>query len=399
VDLPSHIRTKQLAGGKTGYYWELPPWARGREGCPVSAQPLKGSLAEVVATAERLNATLEAFRRGETDGGPVTGSIDWLIRWFERHPRYKRTSEGTQGDYSDGLRLIADHVFGEPEERVGSFQAASIRPYHVDSIYLRLLVAPTREKGRKAPGPKRLATVNSAMRAARRMWNVALRDNIRDLIGLSINPFSKMELESAESSTVPATREQLEAFIAKADELGHPSMGTAALVTFELIQREVDVIGRLSWSDLESRRIRVRHHKTKKMVWISLYDDERGGDGQAFMPELVGRLANTPRRGTLIIMRDQPDRLKKIHLPYGTAYFQRLFREIAVAAALPSSFTFLGCRTGGMTELGDSGATDQEITAVSTRSRQTITVYTKQTKSQISSGLRKRRRGREGNEK
>jgi hypothetical protein len=65
----------------------------------------------------------------------------------------------------------------------------------------------------------------------------------------------------------------------------------------------------------------------------------------------------------LIVMQDRPNRRKKVHLPYKADYFRQLFREIADAAGLPREFTFLGCRTGGMTELDDVQATDQEIRA------------------------------------
>jgi hypothetical protein len=400
VNLPKHVRTKRLASGVVAYYWELPPWARDKEGCPVVGQSLKGDLLAIIARANDLNASLALFRKGKVEGGPAIGTVDWLICWFERHPKFTSKAEGTQDDYSAGLRLVADHrldVDGNPAagQRIGNHQASAVRPYHADAIYLRLLKSPPRDQGGRAPGPTRPATVNAAMRAVRRMWNVALRDNVREQIRLELNPFTKMELEATESSTVPATREQLVKFINKADELGLPSMGTAALITYELIQREVDVIGRLSWADLEQRRIRVLHHKTKKMVWIPLYD----GNGEPFFPEMIARLQVASRRGTLIVMRDQPDRRKKVHLPYKADYFRHVFREIADAAELPREFTFLGCRTGGMTELGDVEATDQEISALSTRSRATITVYTKETQRQVTNALRKRRDSRLGNRK
>ncbi len=52
-----------------------------------------------------------------------------------------------------------------------------------------------------------------------------------------------------------------------------------------------------------------------------------------------------------------------------------------------------------MTELGDVEGTDQEISALRTRSRATITVYTKETQRQVTNALRKRRDNRFGNRK
>jgi hypothetical protein len=39
-------------------------------------------------------------------------------------------------------------------------------------------------------------------------------------------------------------------------------------------------------------------------------------------PELVARLDAAPRYGTLIVTRDQPDRRRKVHLPWKVDYFR-----------------------------------------------------------------------------
>ena len=219
------------------------------------------------------------------------------------------------------------------------------------------------------------------MATARRCWGLALRRRY-----VMENPFQRMDIENTTKPTTPATREQLATFMEKADEMGHPSMALAGLITFELIQRKVDVIGRLVWSHYDSQRIKVIHYKTSKEVPIPLYDEEG-----CLFPELVDRLDRTKRRGTLIVMRDRKDRTRKEHLPYLEEYFRALFRKIANAAGLLVGFTFLGLRHGGMTEMGDAGLTDQEITSISSRSRQTIPIYTHETMRQRTAGLRKRR--------
>ncbi|MBB4210787.1 hypothetical protein [Rhodothalassium salexigens] len=65
--------------------------------------------------------------------------------------------------------------------------------------------------------------------------------------------------------TRPATRAELEALIRTADAEGLPSIGTAAMLAFELCQREGDVIGTcdpdgrwhgLSWDGYRCRRPR-----------------------------------------------------------------------------------------------------------------------------------------------
>jgi hypothetical protein len=58
--------------------------------------------------------------------------------------------------------------------------------------------------------------------------------------------------------------------------------------------------------------------KTRKLVNIPLYDE----DGTMLWPELVARLDAAPRYGTLIVTRDQPDRRRKVHLPWKVDYFR-----------------------------------------------------------------------------
>lgn len=165
-------------------------------------------------------------------------------------------------------------------------------------------------------------------------------------------------------------------------------MGTAVLLAFELCQRQGDVIGTINWADYRpGEAIRVRQHKTGEMVWLPLRDD----DGDLF-PGLEERLAATPKRGTLIIMRDTEDRHSGLYETYKVDYFRHLFREIADAADLPKDFLFRALRHGGLTELADAGATDQELmTHSGHRARQTLTVYTRQTGDQALNAARKRR--------
>ena len=76
---------------------------------------------------------------------------------------------------------------------------------------------------------------------ARLLWKFAIR---RGYAG--INPFVAMDLEGTGGRTRPALRQEVQRFLCKADELGFPSMGTAAMLAFELCQREGDVIGNIA---------------------------------------------------------------------------------------------------------------------------------------------------------
>lgn len=378
VPLPKYTRQKKLSGGGVGYYWEPPTWAK-KKGCPFSADALGADLPLAIARANELNNHFDAWRTGNDVGGVLPGTVAWLFRKIEGHPKFKKTAAKTQRGYLQGFRLIEDFTLPKSGKTFGQVPAKSIKERHVDRLYEGLQWV----KEKDGTMRRRLAMANAAMRAARRTWSIAKRAGWVDG-----NPFLKMELEETGGNTRAAMRAEVEAFVAKADELGSPSMGTAAMLAFELCQREGDVIGTIAWTDYRpGQEIRVRQHKTGQMVWVPLRDDE----GELF-PGLVDRLDGAPKVGSLIVMRDKKDSRNKIHLPYKEDHFRHLFRHISDAAGLPKDFRFMGLRHGGLTELGNAGATDQELVSHSGhKTRQTLTVYTKPSSAQAANAARKRR--------
>ncbi|EKE67173.1 tyrosine-type recombinase/integrase, partial [Oceanibaculum indicum] len=370
--LPRYVNAKPLKGGTIAYYWNLPTWAR-KAGCTLISEALGSDLAPAITRANELNRALDEWRKGGTSG-PLPGSVDHLIAQYQRHTAYLSKAPRTRAGYDAGLALIADYRLPKSGRRFGEVPAASVEPRHADRLYQDLQW--TADKRR------RLATANAAMRVARRCWNIGRR------LGLvSANPFTAMGLEATGGDTTPATRAQLASFIAAADRMGYPSMGTAALLAFELCQRVTDVIGTLAWTGFDGRAIRCRQQKTGQLVRIPLIDAE----GELF-PGLIARLEATPRRGSLIVMRDQPDRRTKTYQPYKLDWFDHLFRQIADAAGLPASFTARTLRHGGLTEMGDGGAEDQELQAISGHTeRNTLSIYTRTTERQAMNAARKRR--------
>ena len=49
--------------------------------------------------------------------------------------------------------------------------------------------------------------------------------------------------------------------------------------------------------------------------------------------------------------------------PYSHSYAKRIVREARRAAGLPEHVTMTACRHGGMTELGDTELTEQDVMA------------------------------------
>jgi hypothetical protein len=66
-------------------------------------------------------------------------------------------------------------------------------------------------------------------------------------------------------------------------------------------------------------------------------------------------------------------------------------RAIARAAGLPDYLTLEACPHGGITELGDAGATEQEGMASTGHTSRAFRIYQKHTKHQRTNAQRKRR--------
>jgi hypothetical protein len=243
------------------------------------------------------------------------------------------------------------------------------------------------------------------MDVCRRAWRVAFRD--RPSIVPTENPFSQMGISYRPNVTRAATYLELISFVQKADELGHRSLGTAALIAFFWLQREEDIFLRLAWTNYQPAAevgvVRIIHHKNGELVDVPLMDN----DGTDLWPELTPRLNREVRLGTLIVMRDRADLKRKVHLPWATSatnpvrHVQRVVAQIRRAANLPSEITFTSFRHGGHTDAADAGLTDAQIRALSGhKTAAMISVYAKKTKDQRLDAARKRleaRRTKGGN--
>jgi hypothetical protein len=286
----------------------------------------------------------------------------------------------TRRSYDAVLRLVAEHELKDGR-RFGVLTLASITPGVADRLFVKL-------KQRQGGG-ERVRTAVLAMRVCQRAWNIACRDQ-PDRVP-PINPFEKMGLRYKPKATRPVTHDELVRFVAVADATGEYSLGTAAMIAFYWLQRETDILNRLSWIHYRPADApgiaRIFHHKTGELIDIPLFDD----DGTALWPELMERLDSAPRRGTLIVIREKVDRRRKTYLQWKEDYFRHCFAKIRTAARIDPEAKFMGLRHGGNTEGANAELTDAQLRALSGHRSATMTVtYARETMKQRRLGARKR---------
>jgi hypothetical protein len=201
----------------------------------------------------------------------------------------------------------------------------------------------------------------------------------------------------------PATFAELQAFRAKAKELGSPSLATAALIGWEWLQRETDILATFEVAHYRPKErpnaVRVLHEKTREENWIPLFDEK----GVPLYPELMAELDALKREriAGLMLRRDSGERAPWPTWPSpdnpDLTHMSRKTKEIVRAAKLRDVLTFTSFRHGGFTEAADSDLSDAEIRAQGRhKSARVLPRYAKRTmKFQVMTGAKKRREQRE----
>ncbi len=417
ADWPRYMTVKRLRGkasaGQVAYYWE--PRAKDRaDGFALAGEALGPDYAVARDRAILLNAHLDSWRLGEAkpqtiDAGAKTGTVDWWHEHYMRSSAFTKLAVRSQDDYRDALALVADVKTKLTDAsgtalRFGALPVGSISPAAVDKVY---------EKLRKGGRVTRQA--NRALDVARRAWKVVARmypgtflitDPGNQKQRIALNPWVGVERTIGSGTTKPCTREEAFALADALTKQGHPALGLAAVVSFELLQRPENIIaGHLTWGQYRPaerpREIEIFHHKTGERIWHPFDVDDVDEEGRPVVrrlyPELEDRLGALPRLGVpVVMMRPQrgpkgQDGQRQPRI-YSVSYADHLVQAARKAAGLASHVTMAACRHGGMTLLGDAELTEQQIMALSGHvTPAAARLYVKRTEAQRRSAAVQRR--------
>ena len=408
MTLPRYCRRKSLKNGQWGYFFEPPTWAR-KQGCWVKAEALGK---EHKAAVDRANHVLlpafDSWRSGAltdmTPPSPVPGSFDWLVGIFKTHRKWTEIDSKTQRFYDRGLALFANQTLKDGS-RAGSKQITDFTKRFVDAVYTKLLIVNREDADGNVVKRERRRTANASMTACRRAWFVGQRAQEEEVP--TVNPFSRMGLRRRRlgqpvCETPTATWDELVAFRLAANRLGYRSVATAALLTWEWLQRQEHVFGVFELSHYRPKErpnsVRIVHPKNGEEAWWPLFDET----GEPLFPELMAELDAIKEETVsgLIFRRDHRHRRSPTPLPWITErkdlrYLRSVVKKIIVAARIRTELSFTSFRHGGFTEGADSDLTDAELrTASRHRSTRQLPTYAKRTHKQLISASKKRREER-----
>lgn len=383
VGWPKLMVPRRLRSGLTAYYWVPPTWAV-KCGCKMRSEALGTDYGAAKQRCDgMLNPQFDAWRTRDeapaADQRASVGTFDWMVAVAKSSPKWPKRP-ATAKSYDASLRLVSEYVLKDGR-RFGGLALKSITPDVADRLFEKMKL--------KADGTERTRTGILAMRVCQRAWALAWRANAEQVP--SANPFQKMGLSYTAKPTRPVRYEELSRFVIAADAAGETSVGTAAMIAFFWLQRQEDILGRLTWDQYRPAdapdSVRVFHFKTGELVRLPLSDV----DGTPLWPEIMDRLDSAPRLGTLIVMRDRPDRRRKIHLPWKLDHFRHRVAAIRAAAGIDAEAKFMGLRHGGNVEGADAGLTDAQLRALSGhRTIAALLRYAQATEKQRQAGARKR---------
>lgn len=375
--LPAYVRPAKLAGGKTGYYWELPHWARPKKDpetgklvpvmrhgqpCPVVPTALGTDLAQAIANGNNLNEAFRDWRKGTMGRVLVKGTVAWLFAWYREQPRFRKNKPKTKKDYH---RLMDAICAFEPKK--GAPELGKRAANKVDATVADRMYEKWQERGARE--------ASYAMQVCRLVWAWAVRH--KRTTGVTENPFLGMGLKSTAVKGNRATsRAEYDLYRATAREMGFQSMAAAAALCFECCQRVSDVFGyealkgdgeqegperHILWSGYDpGEHITLVQSKTGNPVMLPLFVEEQVEGGAvervSLYPELEEELAAwraiAPTVDGRIIVEERNGK------PYAERRMSTVHRAICEQAGLPKDMTFTGFRHGGITEIGDAGIDD-----------------------------------------
>ena len=218
----------------------MPTWARAA-GCPLKNEPLGTDYEAACIRAETvLLLAFDSWVSGGASDDRVTAAVapftlEWLFGEFRADRRFTKLDAKTRRIHEVGFRMVGNYRLKDGR-RLGQVPLTAIDTAIVDNLYDKLLMVREADATGKLVDRERRTSVNNAMKSCRRAWNVALRRHPRKVPML--NPFAKMGLMSSNRETPTATFAELQAFRAKAVEMGLSSLATAALIGWEWLQRE-----------------------------------------------------------------------------------------------------------------------------------------------------------------
>lgn len=275
--------------------------------------------------------------------------VNDLFIWYKASRNWELLSHNSQIFYSLMMKTMSNEI--------GNYEVDNVTHTKVDAAYNNIKTSVS------------LHRAVYACKVMSKLWNRAIRQGYA-----TSNPFSSMGLPKLQSRPTKWTIGQIDAFYGECVKQGIPSLGTLAILCFDLCQRPGDMRN-LKFSNISDGWVNFIQEKTKTHMSVKLSD------------RLIALLSELePESENDFIVK-----YEVTNKPYDARTYAKLVQSIRTKLGLPDDLQMRDLRRTGLSELGDNGATEDEIRSISGHvDRQVISTYIPVTQTLVEHGMNKR---------
>lgn len=351
------VEERKTASGRS--YWVFNPKKYIRDALNVMFQRFDRR-DDALEHAERIIRQYEQYKQTRDRTARIEeDTVDGLIAFYKQTTEWKKLKPNSRRLYDLMIRTASQTRIGQANITFGQMQSKSVNPTHADKLYGKIQLSVSSHRA------------VHMIKVMRKIWFVGKRHG-----KVQFNPFEKMGLAGLKSRAVLWEPEQVEAFVKQADEMGLWSIGTIAMLCYDLCQRPGDM-RQLRWSDFDGQTFTFVQEKTGTEVCVL--------GSERLVQRLYGVSGRVGTGDTVIALCEATQR------PYDRSLYVKYARRVREAAGLPSELQVRDLRRTGATEMAEAGATEDELRSVTGhQSRDVLSIYVRPTKKLAAAGIKKR---------
>lgn len=356
-----HYKYMQQVKLKQGMIWVINPSKAVRKALDVGYEKYD-SFQEAKDRSLQIEAAFDHYKRTQRPTKKLhieEDTVDSLFQFYTSRDAFKSLSENSKRTYRFLYKTASELRIGQSNIPFGRMLIKSVSAKTADDLFLTI-------KNEKSDH-----RANSVVKVLRRIWFVGRRGVLGD--GAS-NPFQQMGLKKLTIRRIRWLPDDVDAFVSMADKMGYHSVGTLALLCYDMCQRPGDM-RKLLWGNFDGEAFKFNQEKTQTPMDLEL------------SPCLSKRFADIARG-------DDDDFIIKYEAtgrPYDMRMYAKIAQLVRTKAKLSSDLQIRDLRRSGATEMGQAGCTEDEIAAVTGHtSRQMLEIYVNPTRKTAARGMQKR---------
>lgn len=295
---------------------------------------------------------LDQKREVKVNSATVLG----MITYYKTTDRWRVLSYNSKRTYNQLIDCLSSISLGK--ERFINLLASNVCKDYAKKLYAYIQDEYSQHRARHS------------IKFLKLVWNVCEEYN-----RLSGNPWKVIKLDNDPICDVIWKDRQVDRFIEGADELGFWSLGTMAMLCYDLCQRPGDM-RQLTWDNFDGEFFTFHQEKTGTKIEVEA------------SPRLIKRIVPRHNQYTgedTIVLYEKTGR------PYDNRKYNEIAAQIRKHTMLPDRLKMKFLRHSGATQLGENNATEDEIAAVTGhKSRAMLNIYVKKTRKLASSAQSKR---------